>query len=147
MSISPRGGARVLERLPCFKYYNVQGLSQKSCLLFFYKSKNDARKIPCCGNLIFECRNTLIFSPVLSNALTHAAVSQKWSYQYVAGPSLEVHAVVRFSAVQGEKLVEIYRLIRETYGDECPVRFANQMVDLDRFFPPHGKKTNDYTNF
>ncbi len=60
---------------------------QKSCLLFFKKSKNDARKIPCRGNLIFECRNTLIFSPVLSNALTRAAVSQRWSYQYVAGPS------------------------------------------------------------
>ncbi len=65
----------------------IRELSQKSCLLFFLKSKNDARKIPCHGNLIFECRNTLIFSPVLSNALTRAAVSQRWSYQYVAGPS------------------------------------------------------------
>ncbi len=34
---------------------------------------------------------------------------------------LEVRAVVGFFAVWGEKPVEIYRLIRETYGDECPV--------------------------
>ncbi len=37
------------------------------------------------------------------------------------GSKLEVRAVVRFLAVRGEKLVEIYCLIRETYGDECPV--------------------------
>ncbi len=59
------------------------------------------------------------------------------------GSKLEVRAVVFFFAVQGGGLVEIYRLIRETYGDECPVitiRFANQMVNLNRFFPPARQK-------
>ncbi len=37
------------------------------------------------------------------------------------GSKLEVRAVVRFFAVWWEKPVEIYRLICETYGDECPV--------------------------
>ncbi len=83
---------KVFDHLPsvtfCLpKVEKIRGLSQKSSLLFFVKSKNDARKTPCRGNLIFECRNTLIFSPVLSNALTRTAVSQRWSYQYIAGPS------------------------------------------------------------
>ncbi len=65
---------------------------------------------------------------------------------------LEVRAVVRFLRCGGGGggLVEIYCLIRETYGDECPVitiRFANQTVNLDRFFPLHGKITNDCMNF
>ncbi len=66
------------------------------------------------------------------------------------GLKLEVHAVVRFCAVRGEKLVKIHHLIRETYGDECAfitIHFANQMLNLDHFFPPHGKKTNDCPNF
>ncbi len=50
-------------------------------------------------------------------------------------------AVVRFFAVRGEKLVEIYHLIREMYGDDwafITIRFANQMVNLNR--PPHTAK-------
>ncbi len=35
------------------------------------------------------------------------------------GSKLEVRVVVRFFAVRGKKLVEIYHLIRETYGYEC----------------------------
>ncbi len=65
------------------------------------------------------------------------------------GSKLEVCAVVRFFAVRGEKLVKIYRLIRKMYGDEClviTISFANQTVNLNQFFPPHGKKTNDCEN-
>ncbi len=36
------------------------------------------------------------------------------------GFKLEVREVVLFFAVLGEKLVEIYHLTCETYGDECP---------------------------
>ncbi len=58
----------------------VRGLSQKSCLLFFFKSKNDARKIPCRGNL--SVGTHWFFLQCLA-MLWHArvAVSQRWSYQ------------------------------------------------------------------
>ncbi len=46
------------------------------------------------------------------------------------GSKLEVPAVVCFFAVQGEKLVEIYRLICETYGDE----FWDSSRNLPKWF-------------
>ncbi len=55
---------------------------------------------------------------------------------------LEVRTGVCFFAMWGGNPVEVYRLICETYGGDwafVTIHFANQTVNLDRFFPPHGK--------
>ncbi len=58
------------------------------------------------------------------------------------GSKLEVRAVVRFFCRAEGNPVEIYHLICKTYGDDwafITIRFANQIVNLNQFFPPHGK--------